>query len=120
VNGQLRDPKDLLEEQKKGELKMAVETTYICDRCKTRQDTSEGMWKIYIAITHWANYTPSLRDFGVVPDIKQTNLWCRECTNLFHLTPSPKEKPAPSPPTFEDLLQELVGEMVADAINDQG
>lgn len=85
---------------------MAIETKYICDRCKKEQAVSDQMWSISVAYSPYG--TNAYQSSGQYEQHKQ--MWCRDCmeANGFFAYP-PKEPTAdPPPPGLEDLIRELV------------
>lgn len=82
---------------------MGVKTVYTCDNCgyilPPYTDAPERQfWYIGISCDTTA-YAKTL--------VKQ-QLWCRNCTDTYGLTPTPKDKPQPTPVTFEDTIRELI------------
>jgi len=90
-----------------------IKTEYICDRCEHTQKNPSDMWTL--GVTLQAGLAGS-----IAPKAKQ--LWCRDCVEkVGYLNNYAKDLEAkargeeivrPTPPTFEDLIRELVEEIV--------
>ncbi len=95
---------------------MGIDIKYVCDRCKHSQDTDEQMWWVSLHI----NNKMHTGSYGAAAKPEHSKLWCRKCTDHFHLTPQPLEKrDLTIPPTFEIVLENLISDMVANALDNQ-
>jgi hypothetical protein len=95
---------------------MAIKTTYTCDRCGHAQDDAEQMWSVGVTYSHGhgrLEYIGGKSTYGAA-------LWCRACMqHLGILGPHQAQvedaaaKPAPAPPSLEDLIREIAREEIA-------
>ena len=92
---------------------MAVRTIYTCDLCGAEQDNDQQMWWVGIRVAPYKSYasaeTPQTRNSMGIAD--HNKLCCRECCEKLGIEfrPTPKEdKPAPTYPTFEDLVNGII------------
>ncbi len=91
---------------------MPQTTFYICDRCnKSQENDSKDMHTVAIVIRS----VPPPR-FAQVHDGSHKKLWCRECLARVGIVDweEPGVTPPTSPPTLEDMIIEIVGEVIAD------
>lgn len=85
-----------------------IKTTYICDKCKAQQDTSDQMWNIAVRCTH-SPYSYVATDYQQ-PTMRA--LWCRKCADEFQLIATRRDILPEAKPGLEDLLRELIREEI--------
>ncbi len=76
------------------------------------QKSDKQLWLIEITVRQSTTYK-------VAGAVQRAQEWCRLCTEKAHLLPPvdiEKDK-LPPPPTFEDLIRDLVEEVVSDAMD---
>jgi hypothetical protein len=102
---------------------MAVRTIYTCDLCGAEQDNDNQMWWVGIRVTAYRTYgntpeTPQTKSSTSIAD--HNKLCCRECCEKlgieFRLTPK-KDEPAPTYPTFEDLVNGIIDDRLSEIRN---
>lgn len=91
---------------------MTVTITYRCDKCSAEQHTPEQFWIIQV-------YVQPLQGSHHSANKNAEQQWCRKCVESVHLLPQRQHKDPPvelpEPPTFEELLREIVREEIAEA-----
>ena len=90
-----------------------ITTTYICDKCKHAQPSTEQFWQIEIVannVQHLERYAPS-RSF--VSDQYKMHV-CRNCLEALGIHRKERPPDAPAPPTLEDIITEIVRNTVSD------
>ena len=93
---------------------MPIKTTYICDKCAYEQDTKEQMWNIGILVKSLELPHSNVAPRGNLPKVQA--LYCRKCVQVLGLLPSPEPepgKPKPEPPTFEEMIREIVQDEIS-------
>lgn len=99
-----------------------IVTTYTCDKCGHKQTTKDQMWGIAVVMTHGGPVP--LHGYSIPNDPPQAKgLWCRKCIEgigLLCAKPDPEDKTAPTSPTLEDMIREVVDNAVHDAIQNVG
>lgn len=92
---------------------MSVTTTYKCDRCLSEQTTSDQFWVIRILVHTYNN------GHDVYGGGERTAHWCRKCVEAIHLLAphmhNQQRTPLPAPPTFEEMLREIVRDEIQSA-----
>lgn len=93
---------------------MAETTFYICDRCgKSQENNSKDMHHVSIMIR---SIPPP--HYGTVHDGSHKKLWCRECLARTGIVDW--EEPGVTPPTTPPTLEDMIIEIVQDAMGDAG
>jgi len=81
-----------------------ITTIYKCDRCGKEQYTPEQMWEVGVVYKHIHYASSSSEKYPY-----QTKLWCRACVETLGILPIKEGAPDETqPPTFEDLIREIV------------
>jgi len=89
---------------------MTINTTYECDRCHVISPKRDDVRGIAIIVSNSSYQTTA---HAKVFD----KHWCLSCLKRFDLVPQPAvDKPSP-PPTLEDIILEMVSDAVADAMD---
>jgi len=96
-----------------------IRTEYICDKCGHSQGTESDMWDLGISIRQ---VLPVAHPGTAQRTDKNLQMWCRACVEeIGYLNNYTKDLEAkargeeivrPTPPSFEDLIRELVEEIV--------
>lgn len=97
---------------------MAIETKYVCDRCKHEQDTDNQMWTVRVFFNHNIHsWRPSNSD-----TVTLRALWCRKCreeVGLLSISKAAYNKdkppPAPKPLTLEEMIYAIADQAIEDA-----
>ena len=94
---------------------MTTKTTYTCDLCKKEQDTHEQFWSLSISVDHFPRKTHTYSSPNMHVEV------CRECMGRLgflssYETTVEREKEGKVPPTTGEKLEELVQEMVDNAV----
>ncbi len=89
---------------------MPVTKLYVCDRCgKTQENDEKDMHYVGIQVTDiYPRYASSSAGIN-------QKVWCRKClveVGIVSWT-QPDATPPPTPPTLEDMIHEIVADAVA-------
>ena len=93
-----------------------IVTTYTCDKCghsQERPQSPKQLWDVGIGIE--ALGTGSYH--SISSRLAHKQIWCRSCiikSGLFPPSHIDKEK-APTPPTLEDMIREIMKEEIDDS-----
>ncbi len=91
---------------------MPVKNLYICDHCeKTQEDEPKDMHFISIRVQESSpRYSSSIGGKE-----KHKQLWCRKCLVEAGIVDwkTPDATPPPTPPTLEDMIHEIVADAMA-------
>lgn len=88
---------------------MPIVTTYICDKCKTPQETAEQMWNVAITCEAINQYMSQHH----YPTKRQQTMWCRKCVDEMKVfTPLVRADQLEQPPTIENIIQEIVRQTI--------
>ena len=91
---------------------MSQKTTYTCDRCGHTHETTDKIYTVVLFVKEGPGAYLSNYDF---PSRRRD--WCLDCVSAFQLLPpkwnAPKVPDAPSPPTIEDIIREIVRDEVS-------
>jgi len=86
---------------------MSIQTTYTCDCCGAKQETSDQFWVVQVMVRAYDTMPGYSSDGGKLKH------WCRECCEKQDILPSLRTVGVQfTPPTFEDLIREIVREEV--------
>ena len=87
---------------------MSVKTTYTCDLCGATQDTPEQFWVVEATVRSITSAT----GYSSTSKLKQ---WCRACCEVYDILPTINPRITDvEPPTFEDMIREIVREEIGD------
>ena len=88
---------------------MSVTTTITCDRCHNEYNNNQ-MFTVNVTLRPGAGHTYCHED----KSLWNTD-WCQSCCEQMGLKiikQYPPVTPAPKPPTFEDLIREIVQDVI--------
>lgn len=80
-------------------------TTYCCDKCDHRQSVSEQMWRVRVQYQHEGSRGDE-RFWS-----SEEQMWCRTClenAGLVAISAKRAVPETPAPPSFEDLIRDIV------------
>lgn len=95
---------------------MSSKTVYTCDKCIKTSEKND-LWQVNIN-----TFPVELEQrSSFVRDALHTTQWCRKCMEKAHLLPARliPQKNLPKPPTFEELLQDIIETAVDNALDER-
>jgi len=87
-----------------------ITTIYKCDKCGNTQKTPEQFWRVGVVV----NIVTSKLYNVLYESSPHTMQVCRDCLEHFGIHPQKKtiESPTYNPPTLEDLIIEIVNNAI--------